>query len=555
MGRFLIWFLSLVAAIVFGVIVGARNASRIGFDGSSKSKFDEVMSLVRKNYVDDIDTKKLNETAVEAMLSDLDPHSVYMTADQLKKTKEEFQGNFEGVGIEFDILSDTLIVITPIAGGPSEKLGVLSGDKIIEIDDSSSVRLTRNDVFRKLRGAKGTNVRLKILRSGETQALVFKVERDKIPIYSINSSWMIDNETGYIRIDRFVENTHSEFMQAVKELKSQGMTRLVLDLRSNPGGYLDQAIKISDEFLGGAKKIVFTRGSHSKDEDAFSKPGDILEEMPVTIVLNRGSASASEIVAGALQDHDRALIIGETSFGKGLVQRQYELQDESAVRITISKYYTPSGRLIQRPYRVGKGEKENYYNDVQERYDSSSQSVENVVRKKWLESGMKPVEAALYIKPDSIHQAFKTDNGRTVLGGGGITPDYFMWSDTVSVPYRKLLASRTFETFTQQLLEEDASLRKRYEKEFGAFRKNYMVSDALLQRFLAQAAKEKIAFSPDELRHDEGYLKNNLKATLARQIWGYKYQTAIMLDSDEIIREAVKLFGNTNALAKAAETK
>lgn len=312
--RVVVGILLIVGAIVFGLIVG----SKLQFGGiDSAAKVGQVVSIVKKNYVDNVDDAQLSESAIKGMLEQLDPHSVYMTPAQVRKSKEEFQGNFEGIGVEFDIIADTLIVVTPIAGGPSEKIGVQSGDRIITIDDSTAVGITREDVFRKLRGTKGTKVTIKILRQGEPAPLVFTITRDKIPTYSVGAVMMLDDKTGYIKLDRFVQTTYDEFMDAMKSLKAQGMTQLVLDLRGNPGGYLDQAIKIADEFIGGMKKLVYTRGAHVKDEDFFSKPNDMFENESVVVLINRGSASASEIVAGALQDYDRASSSAKPRLEKG----------------------------------------------------------------------------------------------------------------------------------------------------------------------------------------------------------------------------------------------
>jgi carboxyl-terminal processing protease len=505
-----------------------------------------VVAIVKKNYVDNVDEAQLSENAIKGMLEQLDPHSVYMTPAQVRKSKEEFQGNFEGVGIEFDIIADTLVVVTPIAGGPSEKIGVQSGDRIITIDDSTAVGITRDDVFRKLRGPKGTKVNLKILRQGESSPLVFTITRDKIPTYSVGAVLMLDEKTGYIKLDRFVQTTYDEFMDAMKSLKAQGMTQLVLDLRGNPGGYLDQAIKIADEFIGGMKKLVYTRGAHVKDEDFFSKPNDMFEKESVVVLINRGSASASEIVAGALQDYDRALIVGETSFGKGLVQRQFDLPDSSAIRVTISKYYTPSGRLIQRKYGNGKRGREEYYNELSER-DKDNHFVDNEAKKIW-NITRKPVEAASFVERDSTHEVFKTPLGRIVLGGGGIIPDYFCWNDTLTPYYRQMLAKQVFDEFALTYLDQNKSLKQTYEK-VEDFRKNFTVSDAMMQALIAQAEKKGVPYNAHDYKQDERYFKNMLKATLARQLWGWKAQTSILILEDTVLKEALNLFSKAKTLA------
>jgi carboxyl-terminal processing protease len=541
--RVVVGILLIIGAIVFGLIVG----SKLKFsDADSAAKVGQVIAIVKKNYVDNVDEAQLSENAIKGMLEQLDPHSVYMTPAQVRKSKEEFQGNFEGIGIEFDIIADTLIVVTPIASGPSEKIGIQSGDRIIEIDDSTAIGVTRDDVFRKLRGQKGTKVRLKILRQGEPTPLVFTITRDKIPTYSVGAVLMLDEKTGYIKLDRFVQTTYDEFIDAMKSLKAQGMTQLVLDLRGNPGGYLDQAIKIADEFIGGMKKLVYTRGAHVKDEDFFSKPNDMFEKESVVVLINRGSASASEIVAGALQDYDRALIVGETSFGKGLVQRQFDLPDSSAIRVTISKYYTPSGRLIQRKYGNGKCGREEYYNELSER-DKDNHFVDNEAKKIW-NITRKPVEAASFVERDSTHEVFKTSLGRIVLGGGGIIPDYFCWNDTLTPYYRQMLAKQVFDEFALTYLDQNKSLKQTYEK-VEDFRKNFTVSDAMMQALIAQAEKKGVPYNAHDYKQDERYFKNMLKATLARQLWGWKAQTSILILEDTVLKEALNLFSKAKTLA------
>ncbi len=535
--------LLIVGAIIFGLIVG----SKLQFGGAdSAAKVGQVVAIVKKNYVDSVDDAQLSESAIKGMLEQLDPHSVYMTPAQVRKSKEEFQGNFEGIGIEFDIIADTLVVVTPIAGGPSEKIGIQSGDRIVMIDDSTAIGITRDDVFRKLRGPKGTKVNLKILRQGEPMPLVFTITRDKIPTYSVGAVLMLDEKTGYIKLDRFVQTTYDEFMEAMKSLKAQGMTQLVLDLRGNPGGYLDQAIKIADEFIGGMKKLVYTRGAHTKDEDFFSKPNDMFEKESVVVLINRGSASASEIVAGALQDYDRALIVGETSFGKGLVQRQFELSDSSAIRVTISKYYTPSGRLIQRKYASGKRGREDYYNELSER-DKDDHFVDNEAKKIW-NATRKPVEAASFVERDSTHEVFKTPLGRIVLGGGGIIPDYFCWNDTLTRYYREMLAKQVFDEFALTYLDQNKSLKQTYEK-IEDFRKNFVSSEAMMQSLIALAAKKNVPYNERDYKQDERYFKNMVKATLARQIWGWKAQASILILEDTVLKEALNLFPKAKTLA------
>ncbi len=541
--RVIVSVLLIIGAILFGLIVG--NKLRPG-DLDSVAKVGQVMSIIKKNYVEGVDDTKLTESAIKGMLEQLDPHSVYMTPAQVRKSKEEFQGNFEGIGIEFDIIADTLVVVAPVAGGPSEKVGVQSGDRIIAIDDSSAIGITRDDVLRKLRGQKGTKVSIKIIRQGEPEPLTLTITRDKIPIHSVGAVLMLNENTGYIKLGRFVQTTYDEFMEAMKGLKAQGMTQLVLDLRGNPGGYLDQAIKVADEFIGGMKKLVYTRGAHVKDEDFFSKPNDLFEEESLIVLINRGSASASEIVAGALQDYDRALIVGETSFGKGLVQRQFDLPDSSAIRVTIARYYTPLGRLIQRKYGSGRRDREEYYNELSER-NKDEYFIENEARKIW-DATHKPVEAAAFVERDSTHEVFRTPLGRIVLGGGGIIPDYFCWNDSLTRYYQQMLAKQIFEEFALHYLDEHKTLKQTYEK-LEDFRKNFVVSDSMMQSLMALAAKKGVPYDAQAYKQDERHFKNMVKAALARQIWGWKAQATILVLEDTVLKEALNLFPKARALA------
>jgi carboxyl-terminal processing protease len=550
----------IVAVMIFGIIVGTRIQSGVSGDNlfDQQRKVNQAFSIISKSYVDEVDTQKLTEGAIEGMLERLDPHSVYLSADQNKKSKEEFQGNFEGIGIEFQVLKDTLIVVSPVPGGPSDRLGIMSGDRIVQINDTSAIGITQEGVVKKLRGPKGTKVTVKILRVGEKELLTYTITRDKIPSYSVSAAVMLKDDVGYIRIDRFIQTTHDEFVDALKELKGKGMKKLVLDLRGNPGGYLDQAIKISDELLGGVQKIVYTKGRNSPEENAFSRPGDLYEKDPVIVLVNRGSASASEIVSGAIQDHDRGLIVGETTFGKGLVQRPFEFPDGSSMRVTIAKYYTPSGRSIQRPYGESKKGREEYYSEIQEReLGETGLDKGEEAKKKALEIRSKKgaIEASSFIKPDSIHKAFKTDNGRLVLGGGGITPDYFVWTDTVTRYYRQVRSKLLFYEFAVDYINQNPSLRKKYESNSDKFRREFQVTPEMMKQFVAAATKKEIPYNEEEYKRDEKYLMNAVKGAIARQIWGGKAEVAVSLEEDNVLNEALKLFPKAESLAKMGSLK
>jgi carboxyl-terminal processing protease len=345
--------LTMVIVLVIGIIIGVNLNNLFSSDDIYVQimKLNDVLNLARKNYVDKIDTQTLVEAAIEGMLGILDPHSVYIPAKAMERVNEDIRGSFEGIGIEFTIINDTINVVTPISGGPSEQLGIMAGDKIIKINDTSAIGLKNEDVVRKLRGPKGTKVKVTILRAGVKEPLEFVITRDKISIYSVDVAVMVAKDVGYIYINRFSETTDREFKEAVSKLRAQGMKKLILDLRNNPGGLLSEAVKIADEFLPQGKLIVYTKGRLPEyNEEFYATSSGELEKIPVVVLVNQGSASGSEIVAGAIQDWDRGLIVGDTTFGKGLVQRQFPLNDGSAIRLTTARYYTPSGRLIQKPY-------------------------------------------------------------------------------------------------------------------------------------------------------------------------------------------------------------
>ena len=343
--------------LIFGIFIG-KTLTYDDIQKQDLNKFNLVLSQLEEAYVDSIDRDDLIEKAVTNLLKELDPHSYYINAKDLITVNEPMEGSFDGIGIEFNLIDDTILVIAPISGGPSQSVGILSGDKIICVDSDTiaGIGLKNEDVFSLLRGKKGTKVNLSVFRKGEKNLLDFEITRDKIPIYSVDVSYMIDNKTGYIKINRFASNTYREFLNATKKLLNNGMESLVLDLRNNPGGYLESAINICNEFLDKNLLIVYTKNRSGERTEYFSNDKGLLIDMPVKVIIDEGSASASEIVAGALQDNDRGTIIGRRSFGKGLVQEQFENYDGSAYRITTQRYYTPTGRCIQRPYIKGQGD-------------------------------------------------------------------------------------------------------------------------------------------------------------------------------------------------------
>jgi len=498
-------------------------------------KFSEVLNMAQKNYVEDVDTQKLTEAAIKGMLDELDPHSVYISAKEMTKVEEDFKGSFEGIGVEFDIVSDTITIVSPIVGGPSEALGIQAGDKITKINDTTAIKLTREQVPKKLRGTKGTVVKVTIKRSGEKELLVFDIVRDKIPINSVDASFMIDaSDVGYITVNRFSATTYDEIMSATERLRSQGMKKMVLDLRNNPGGYLDQAYRIADEFLAGGQKIVYTKGRRPEfDEEFISNPGGSLEDIPLIVMVNGGSASASEIVSGAVQDLDRGLVVGETSFGKGLVQRQYTLGDGSAFRLTISRYYTPSGRLIQRPY----DDKSKYYRgegrDEGEEGDNITHDKDNS-------------DTNLRKRP-----VFKTASGRTVYGGGGVTPDYIVKSDTIGFLARKLRAKNLFwQTADDLMKDQGKQIRASYDGNMGKFLREFKINEDVIDMLKKNAKAKDVEWKEDEYKQDEDFLHDVIKAYVGRMVFNNNGYTSVMLHMDKQFLKAMELFPEAKKIAK-----
>lgn len=528
--------LTSVIAIAVGIGIGSYVQPIATADNvyDQSRKFAEVLASVSRRYVEEVDSQKLTEAAIRGMLNELDPHSVYITAKEMEKVEEDFRGSFEGIGVEFDIVADTITIVSPIAGGPSEALGIMAGDKIVRINDTTAVKLTRSDVPKKLRGTKGTNVKLHIKRSGEGQLLVFDVTRDKIPINSVDAAFMIDGtDIGYITANRFSATTHEELMKAADQLKAQGMKKLLLDLRGNPGGYLDQAYKIADEFIPAGKKIVYTKGRLPEfDDDLWSRPGGALENIPLVVMINGGSASASEIVSGAVQDLDRGLVVGETSFGKGLVQRQFPLGDGSAYRLTISRYYTPSGRLIQRPYEDkskyyrGEGREEGEEGDnIDHEKDVNDENVKN-------------------------RPTFKTAAGRTVYGGGGITPDYIVKSDTIGFLARDLRRNNLFWTTADELMKRDGkAIRAQYDNNMSKYLRDFTVSNDVIGQLKALAADKKIEWKDDQFKQDEEFIRTMIKAYVGRMLYNNNGYTAVVLGLDKQFQKARAMFPEASRIA------
>lgn len=499
------------------------------------SKLDEIINLIKAKYVDDIDAKSILDRALDQFLVDLDPHSFYIPESELKSIKESLEGNFEGIGIEFFIVKDTILVVTPISGGPSEALGILSGDKIILINDTlvAGRNITNNDVIKKLRGNRGTKVKISIQRNGHPHLLDFVITRDRIPVLSVDVGYMVDSITGYIKISRFSEKTYDEFRVNLNKLLSQNMKNLIVDLRQNPGGYLTAATMIADEFIGDNKLLVYTEGRAYKRKEYLANHPGKFEEGNLTILIDEGSASASEILAGALQDWDRATIVGRRSFGKGLVQEQYQLHDGSALRLTVARYYTPSGRSIQKPYANGT---DAYYREIYDRYDMEG------VNKQEL-SGSADTSKKYY-----------TANKRIVYGGGGIMPDVVVQADTSYDLQYYFLVRSYVPSFIYNYFSENQGLFLQY-KESDYFRKNFEISEQLYRRFLAYAFKEGLKKDEAQLNKISAKIKTLMKAYLAKQMWKDEGFYPVLNTIDDVFLKAYEVVQNPSPYLAMHSTK
>lgn len=483
---------------------------------STLSELEEIFNYIDNRYVDSIKSNALLEKVIGKTLENLDPHSNYIPAKDLQEVKESLQGNFEGIGVEFAIVKDTIVVVTPIANGPSEKLGILAGDKIIEIEDSivAGKGITNQKVIEKLRGTKGTTVKVSIYRNGVEELIDYPIKRDKIPLHSVDIGYMIDKEVGYIKINRFSATTYNEFMENLINLKESGMEKLVLDLRQNPGGYLTAAVNIVDEFLDGDKLIVYTQGRNYKKKEYKARRRGMFEEGELVVLLDSGSASASEIISGAIQDWDRGTILGRRSFGKGLVQEQYDLKNGSALRLTVARYYTPSGRCIQKPYSDGV---EAYQKELIKR--SKGKTDTSTIA-------------------DSLQ--YKTlIKERIVFGGGGISPDIFVPIDTssnepFSIKARSLVAEFSYDYFSnnQSFFHEFS--------DFASFQNKFQVNDEIFAKFIAYVKKSTGKVDEKLLNRDKKDLQVSIKSRLARQLWNDEGFYPIIHEIDETLQKAYK---------------
>jgi carboxyl-terminal processing protease len=520
--------IAMCIGIFIGVSISGKSGENVDSLYASLYKFRQVITHIEQYYVDKVESEKLVESAIEQMLTELDPHSLYIPYEEQKIIGTQLEGNYEGIGVEFNIFKDTIVVVTPLSGGPSEQLGIAAGDKIIKVEDEivAGVGINNRGVVERLRGEADSNVRVTILRG--KKEIEFTITRGKIPQYSLDASYMIDEETGYIKINRFAATTFLEFKEALFQLQEKGMQNLILDLTGNGGGYMDPAVKMVDEVLEDGKMIVYTKGKLKQSNVSYKseRVGDF-ETGALIVLVDEGSASASEIVAGAIQDHDRGLIVGRRTFGKGLVQNYWELNDGSELRLTTSRYYTPSGRNIQKPYESGNLDA--YYKEYYERYSNGEMYTSDSIK-----------------VADSL--LFKTVKGRTVFGGGGIVPDYFVPLDTAG---NTTLLTRIFNTSTIHEFAFDYA--RKNEKEFQEmglerFIEEYKVSDATLEALMSKAESNGIKRNAKQFAASKTLLKLYLKAFIGRGIWDNEAFFPVINQRDEIIQKALTLIEEAKSL-------
>ncbi|OYP68565.1 peptidase S41 [Prevotella sp. P2-180] len=503
---------------------------RLNFgDDSQLRKLQIAEMAIKSLYVDSVDEKKLVEDGIRGMLEKLDPHSSYSTPKEVKAMNEPLAGNFEGIGVQFNMIDDTLLVIQPVTGGPSEKVGIVAGDRIVSVNDTAiaGVKMPKEEIMRRLRGPKGTKVMLGVVRRGISDTLAFKVTRDKIPVNSIDATYMIRPNVGYIRIGNFGATTHREFVESLMKLEKQGMRDLILDLEGNGGGYLQAAVDIANELLPKNDLIVYTTGRRVPRMEYRAKGNGILQDGKIVVLVDEYTASAAEIVTGAVQDQDRGVVVGRRTFGKGLVQRPIDLPDGSMIRLTIAHYYTPSGRCIQKPYEKGKAE--DYAMDVLNRLKHGELT-----------------------NADSIHFAdslkcYTLRKHRTVYGGGGIMPDHFVPLDTTTYTnFHRQLSARSF-IINTNLRYVDANrkaLQKRF-SDFNDFKQNYEFPQEEIDRMVADAAKQNLKPKDDEeLEKSMPRLKLQLKALVARDLWDMSEYFAIINEESEIVKKGIEEITN-----------
>ena len=535
--RIVIWMpVFLAVAIVAGVFLGAKLQSRLQLSArttqaNGANKVSLIMSLIEGNYVDTVDSKKIVEAAIPEILKQLDPHTVYIPAKDMQEVSEEMSGNFSGIGVQFSIQNDTIMVIDVISGGPSQKLGIRAGDRIVKVNDSimAGVKITNEKVLKKLRGEKGSKVNVSIARKGFAELIPYEIKRGEIPLTSVDVSYMIDDKTGYIKVGRFAEKTYEEFMSGVDKLEKSGADQIIIDLRGNPGGYLGAVIKMVSEFLDNGELVVYTEGRTQPKRSFNTEKKGSYYGKKVVVLVDEYSASASEIFAGAIQDNDRGTIIGRRTFGKGLVQEQIPFYDGSAIRLTVARYYTPSGRCIQKSYKKGL---DDYYGDLNRRYAHGE-----------------------FEQKDSIHYSdtlkYYTRMKRVVYGGGGIMPDLFVAADTTGFsPYYLKITQKGL------VYQYAFDYSDKYRSELGKMKtgkefESYLLQHKILSSFTDFATKKGIATDAKGLAISGKIIETQLMAYISRNIIGEVGFYSVISKLDPTLKEAIKAFDKKDMLVQS----
>lgn len=514
--------------LFFLVLATGKIQAQVLDANSTYRKFEYLIRILSENYVDSVKESKLVEKAITSMLEDLDPHSTYIPKEEVDEMNRDLRGNFDGIGIRFQIHKDTIMVVQTIPGGPSEKLGMMAGDKIVEIDTKgvAGVGIKNNGVREKLMGPRGTKVNIKVYRKNQPQLIEYTITRDKIPIFSMDAAYMVTRDIGYIKLNNFSATTMSEFSKAIDSLKKQGMKNLVLDLQGNGGGYLSTAEALCDEFLDGDKLLVYTQGRTYPRKDTKAMTKGKFESGKLVVLIDEGSASASEIVTGAVQDWDRAVVVGRRSFGKGLVQKPWNLPDGSQVRITTQRYYTPSGRCIQKPYEDGVDE---YRKEKYERYENGELYSKDSIK-----------------VPDSL-KFYTKINKRLVYGGGGIIPDVFVPVDTSenSTYFSALWRKGVFNNFCLEYVDKNRDFFARQYSTFENFRTKFSVDKKLWDEFIAYGEKEGVKFVEKDFNTSKKVMEVRLRATIAQNIWDYKSFYQIINDINPSLKKAVDVINSS----------
>lgn len=517
----------LAITLIIGITTGfflprgnenAENSNIISFE--SNNKLNVLLDLIERNYVDTIRKKDLIEQSIPMVLKNLDPHSIYIPARDYHELNDPLEGNFEGIGIQFNLHNDTILVVATISGGPSEKAGLLAGDRIVKIEDSLFVgkKITTDDVVRNLKGQKGTKVKVSIKRRGVSELIDFEITRDKIPLYSVDISYMITDDIGFIKISKFARTTYQEFVEGIKKLQKQGMKKLIVDLRGNGGGYLQAATQIADEFLEKDKMIVYTKGRARSKNIYKASNRNLCVNFPVAVLIDAWSASASEILAGAIQDNDRGTIIGQRSFGKGLVQEPIIFADQSAIRLTIARYYTPTGRCIQKPYE----DFDSYESDILNRYAHGEFIEKDSIK-----------------LPDSLK--YQTPNGKIVYGGGGIMPDIFVPDDTTGYTdfLRKVRTKGLIYSFAMKYADENRQKLKKYTTNDNLI--NYLNAQNLLNQFANYLKQKELKDEKNELKISKNIINNQLFAYICKNVFDKEFYYPIIHKTDNTLNKAIEV--------------